>query len=168
MTTDNNTPLKDREFLADEVDELVRYCKNDLKFDIDDAMKESDPHDLKRTIDDLRRMLNSIEKEVNFPTQDEDEKTDSDDKKDEGPMVVLMSDQYWARARSFIKAKSMLHGEEPRLMYVTTDTKSFVNGMGSFAYDPRKPHFRIPLGFKVSGPNAGKPGEVEFYEPSND
>lgn len=166
---DNDKPLKDNEDLDYYVNELLEYCKNDLKYDIEEAMQQSDKKDLDLIIEDLRKQLNSVERELHAePEEEAVEEKQEEEQKDEGPMVVLMSDQYWARARSFIKAKSMLHGEEPRLMYVTTDTKSFVDGMGSFAYDPRKPHFRIPLGFKVSGPNAGKPGEVEFYEPSND
>ena len=162
----NNKPLKDRYFLNSDVEEFVQYCKDCLKYDIDEAMKQTTTDDLKSIVKDIRKMLNSIEQEIYFHTSEEDEPEEKkDEEKDEGPIVVLMSEQYWARARSFIKAKSMLHGEEPKLMYVTTDPTAFVDGFGSFAYNPDKPFFRVPLGFRVGGPKAGTPGEVEFRQP---
>ena len=90
-----------------------------------------------------------------------------EDEKD-GPVVLLMSDCYWGRSRTFLGALEHLHGEVPRLMYVSTDPTCRTDGMGSFCYDPKKPHFRVPLGRKLSGKNKGMPGTVEFYEPDND
>jgi len=90
-----------------------------------------------------------------------------EDEKD-GPVVLLMSDCYWGRSRTFLGALEHLHGEVPRLMYVSADPTCRTDGMGSFCYNPKKPHFRVPLGRKLSGKNKGMPGTVEFYEPDND
>ena len=164
---DNEKPLKDNEDLAYYVDELLGYCKNDLKYDLDEAMQQPDKKDLDLIIEDLRKQLNSIERELHAePEKEEGEENNAEEeKKDEGPMIVLMSDCYWARNRSFLEAKARLHGEEPRIAFVTTDQTASIDGMGGFRYDPAKPYFMIPLCRRVSGPNKGKPGTVEYHEP---
>lgn len=161
---DNDKPLKDNEDLAYYVNELICYCKNDLKYDIEEAMQQSDKSDLASILEDLRKQINSVEREL-YAEPEKEEGEDAEEKKDEGPMIVLMSDCYWARNRSFLEAKERLHGEEPRIAFVTTDQTASIDGMGGFRYDPSKPYFSIPLCRRVSGPNKGKPGTVEYHEP---
>lgn len=163
---DNDKPLKDNEDLAYYVNEILEYCKNDLKYDIEEAMKQSDKKDLDLIIEDLRKQLNSVERELHAePEKEESEEKHEGEQKDDGPMIVLMSDCYWARNRSFLEAKERLHGEEPRIAFVTTDQTASIDGTGGFRYDPSKPYFSIPLCRRVSGPNKGKPGTVEYHEP---
>lgn len=116
--------------------------------------------------EDARKALDEIEAQVWGDAEAlADPDADTPEEK-EGPFVVLLSDHYWARAASFVKARARLHGEVPRLAFLTTDPTSFVDGMGSFAYNPKTPWFELPLMRKMSGPNRGKPGTVSFHKPT--
>lgn len=126
--------------------------------------------DLADEIAHVRELCEAVIKHalrIERATRPEEEPALPEDEKD-GPVVLLMSDCYWGRSRTFLGALKMLHGETPRLMYVSADPTCRTDGMGSFCYDPKKPHFRVPLGRKVSGPHEGQPGTVEYLAPSAD
>ena len=115
--------------------------------------------------EDARKALDEIEAQIWGDGEAlSDPDADTEEEK-AGPFVVLLSDHYWARASSFVKAKARLNGEVPRLAYLTNDKTSYVDGTGSFAYDPKSTWFKFPLMRRMSGPNRGKPGMVEFWEP---
>lgn len=115
--------------------------------------------------EDARKALDEIEAQI-WGDAEALADTDADTPEEkEGPFVVLLSDHYWARASSFVKARARLYGEVPRLAYLTNDKGSYVDGMGLFSFDQKSTWFKLPLARKLNGPERGKPGRVSFWEP---
>lgn len=147
---------------SDGWDELAQQV-SDIKLLM--ARGQADKDDILGFCEDARKALDEIEDQVWGDGEAlSDPDADTEEEK-AGPFVVLLSDHYWARASSFVKARARLHGEVPRLAYLTNDKTSFVDGLGSFAFDQKSTWFKLPLMRKMSGPNRGKPGTVEFWEP---
>lgn len=147
-----------------DVYELVESAK-ELRDYVKENKVGADAEDLAEVREKVEQIIKAALRIERATRPDEEPELPEDEK--DGPVVLLMSDCYWARSRTFVGALEKLHGETPRLMYVSADPNCRTDGMGSFCYDPKKPHFRVPLGRKVSGPRIGQPGTVEFLEPRN-
>lgn len=148
-----------------EIDDLIDTAK-ELRDYVRENKVGADAEDLGEVREKVEQIIKAALRIERATHPDEEPELPEDEK--DGPVVLLMSDCYWGRDRSFVGALEKLHGEVPRLMYVSADPNCRTDGMGSFCYDPKKPHFRVPLGRKLSGPRVGMPGTVEFLEPSND